>query len=67
MPLSSIATASPKSTEVKLPVASTTKSIGVDIIGLVVSGTDGSSGIGGSSVTTISSTDSISDSSISST
>ena len=38
MPFSSIATASPSSTDVRLPVASITKSAGGDIIGLVVSG-----------------------------
>ena len=54
MPFSSIASAFPSSTDVRLPVASITKSSGGDIIGLVVSGTDCSSG------TTISSTDSIS-------
>ena len=33
-----MAIASPSSTDVKLPVASTTKSAGADIIGLVMSG-----------------------------
>ena len=60
IPLSSIAMASPRSTEVKIPVASITTFMGVDIIGLVVSGTSGSSGAG------VSSTGSVSDSSDSS-
>ena len=67
MPLSSIAMASPRSTVVKLPVASITKSAGVDIIGLVVSGTSGSSGVEVSSTGSVSdSSDSVSDSSDSS-
>ena len=38
IPFSSIAIASPRSTDVKLPVASIIKSAGADIIGLVMSG-----------------------------
>ena len=67
MPLSSIAIASPRSTGVKLPVASITKSTGGDMIGLVVSGTTGSSGVEVSSTGSVSdSSDLVSDSSDSS-